>query len=96
MLCLLTFVAAVRECVGELERESVESERVKAVGTYLAVLSDRQADYNSTLCRWLTTREIMGSTFGRQALPMVWDLQNLPHLEAHQDHQKVLLTGLPA
>ncbi|MDY7018240.1 MAG: DUF1156 domain-containing protein [Nitrospirota bacterium] len=77
MLCLLTFVAAVRECVGELERERVERKRVKAVGTYLAVLSDRQADYNSTLCRWHTTREIMGSTFGRQALPMVWDYAEL-------------------
>lgn len=77
MLCLLSFAAAVRETVGELEREGMESERAKAVGTYLGVLVNRQADYNSTLCSWHTTREIMGHTFGRQALPMVWDFAEL-------------------
>lgn len=77
MLCLLSFAAAVREAVGELERERVESERAKAVGTYLGVLVNRQADYNSTLCSWHTTGEKMGHTFGRQALPMVWDFAEL-------------------
>jgi len=91
MLCLLTFVAAVRECMGELERE-----RVKAVGTYLAVLSDRQADYNSTLCRWHTTGEKWETHLGGRRCQWSGITQNLPHLEAHQDHQKVLLAGLPA
>ena len=77
MLCLLSFAAAVRETVGELEREGMESERAKAVGTYLGVLVNRQADYNSTLCSWHTTGEKMGHTFGRQALPMVWDFAEL-------------------
>ena len=63
--------------MGELEREGMESERAKAVGTYLGVLVNRQADYNSTLCSWHTTGEKMGHTFGRQALPMVWDFAEL-------------------
>lgn len=68
MLCLLTFVAAVRERMGELERE-----RVKAVGTYLATTTNREAEDSSSLCRWNPSAEKMQGTFGRQALPMVWD-----------------------
>ncbi|MDH7515186.1 MAG: DUF1156 domain-containing protein, partial [Bacteroidota bacterium] len=52
-------------------------ERAKAVGTYLGVIVNRLADYNSALCHWHTTREILGNTFGRQALPMVWDFVEL-------------------
>lgn len=77
MLCLLTFAAAVRACVGELEREGVEGERAKAVGSYLSVLVNRQADYNSTGCVWEVTGEFIAHTFGRQAIPMVWDFSEL-------------------
>ena len=48
-----------------------------AIGTYLAIASDRLADYNSTLSSWCvggaTTGTKMRNTFGRQALPMTWD-----------------------
>jgi len=77
MLCLLSFAAAVRETVGELEREGMESERAKAVGTYLGVLVNRLADYNSTGCVFEVTGEFIAHTFGRQALPMVWDFVEL-------------------
>jgi putative DNA methylase len=77
MLCLLTFAAAVRECVGELERAGVEPERVKAITTYLAILVDRIAMLDSGLCTWHITREVMGNMFARQALPMVWDFAEL-------------------
>lgn len=73
MLCLLTFAALVRNSVRELDREDVESERVKAVATYLATWLDRVADKENTLARWDNTRENSQGTFGRQALPMVWD-----------------------
>jgi hypothetical protein len=33
----------------------------------------RQADYSSSLCTWHLTGEKMNHTFGRQALPMIWD-----------------------
>jgi len=83
MLCLLSFAAAVREAVGQAASLSQstgkmpvppdEAERAKAVGTYLAVLVNRLADKLSTLARWDNSRENSQGTFGRQALPMVWD-----------------------
>ena len=45
-----------------------------AVVTYLSFAVDKCSDYSSSLCRWLNQpkNEIVGNTFGRQALPMVW------------------------
>jgi putative DNA methylase len=44
-----------------------------AVITYLAFAIDKGANYWSSMCAWSTTTEKMVSTFGRQAIPMVWD-----------------------
>ena len=44
-----------------------------ALAVYLGFVSDKVSDYWSSLCSWSSSREIMRSTFGRQALPMVWD-----------------------
>jgi len=44
-----------------------------AVGLYLGFAVDKGANYWSSLCAWHTGAEKMISTFGRQALPMVWD-----------------------
>lgn len=46
---------------------------VDAVATYLAFAVDKAADRNTTLCAWETAMGRMRNTFGRQALPMVWD-----------------------
>lgn len=77
MLCLLTFAAAVREAHEAMRDAALDAERAKAVATYLAVLVNRQADYNSALCHWHNKGEKLGNTFGRQALPMVWDFVEL-------------------
>jgi putative DNA methylase len=45
----------------------------EAIGVYLAFLVDKLADYNSTICSWNITRDGLRNTFGRQAIPMVWD-----------------------
>ena len=45
----------------------------EAVGVYLALATDKVADRNSTVCAWASLREHARNTFGRQALPMVWD-----------------------
>ncbi|HOK06030.1 MAG TPA: DUF1156 domain-containing protein, partial [Syntrophales bacterium] len=73
MLCLLTFAEAVREAVGELERESVERERAKAVGTYLGASLDKVAEIGNNLGRWEPVAQCTRTVFGRQALPMMWD-----------------------
>ena len=44
----------------------------KAVVTYLALAVDKGADYGSSLCTWVPNGFIC-STFGRQAIAMVWD-----------------------
>ncbi len=44
-----------------------------AVGVYLGLVVSKAADYNSTICGWIGGGETLRSTFGRQAIPMVWD-----------------------
>ena len=39
----------------------------------LAIALDRSADYWSALCSWHLTGEKVNHTYGRQALPMIWD-----------------------
>jgi len=75
MLCLLTFAAAVREAEKEIRRTcAFEEERARAVVTFLGAILDRLADFNSSLCVFNYTggRGVV-HTFGRQAVPMVWD-----------------------
>ncbi len=54
-------------------QDSKLNEYAEAVVTYLAFAVDKAADYWSVLCSWHTSGEKMRNTFGRQALPMVWD-----------------------
>lgn len=45
----------------------------EAVGVYLAFALDKLADRCSSICSWDTSRDGLRNTFGRQAIPMVWD-----------------------
>ncbi len=45
----------------------------EAVGVYLAFAVDRLADRSSSICGWDTGYTKIRNTFGRQAIPMVWD-----------------------
>jgi len=45
----------------------------EAVCVYLGIAVDKAADYNSTICGWISGGETVRNTFGRQAIPMVWD-----------------------
>ncbi len=76
LLALGTLAAAVREawretagCGDALLRE--------AVTAYLAILVDKLADYGSMLCTWHNSRELIGHTFARFALPITWDWAEL-------------------
>ncbi len=46
---------------------------VEATKTCLALAVDRQADYLTSLTIWASTGEFIAHTFGRQALPIVWE-----------------------
>ena len=45
----------------------------QAIGVYLAFIEDRMADKYSSLCVWNRVGEKIEHTFGRQAIPMVWE-----------------------
>lgn len=74
MLCLLTFSSVIIDVEKELKLKKYDDERVKVIITYLGSILDRLADFNSSLCVFNYTggRGVV-HTFGRQALPMVWD-----------------------
>lgn len=44
-----------------------------AVAVYLGFVSDKVSDYWSSICSWHSSGEKMRNTFGRQAIPMIWD-----------------------
>ncbi len=44
-----------------------------SIAIYVAFVLSKSANYWSSLCAWATPTQKMISTFGRQALPMVWD-----------------------
>src|SRR5439155_23842320 len=71
LLCLLQFAATIREASNELKNSGDQG---IAVRTFLAAILDRLADFNSSLCVFNYTggRGVV-HTFGRHALPMVWD-----------------------
>jgi len=56
-----------------LKDSSNNSDYADAVATYLAFGVSKAADRNTTLCSWESRMDRMRGTFGRQALPMVWD-----------------------
>ena len=45
----------------------------EAVAVYLAFAQSKVADRNTSLCVWEQRMDRLRGTFGRQALPMVWD-----------------------
>lgn len=45
----------------------------QAVGVYLSFAITKMADRGSSICSWDNTRDALRNTFGRQAIPMVWD-----------------------
>jgi len=45
----------------------------EAVGVYVAFTIDKASDYWSSICSWHSSKELIRNTFGRQAIPMVWD-----------------------
>jgi len=71
-LAISTFSQLVSQ-VGKRVEKNGDNEFATAVQTCVALAVDRLADFNSSLARWANHREGSAGTFGRQALPMVWD-----------------------
>lgn len=63
----------------------------EAVAVYLSFSVDKCTDYWSSICSWLSTRETVRSTFGRQAIPMTWDyLEANPFCDSTGNFQSML------
>ena len=59
--------------VKEVSKQIDLGERACAVTTTLALVASRCTDWNSANCRWFSQGESNLNTFGRHALPMLWD-----------------------
>lgn len=73
LLALGTFVKYTRAIRDVMKKRGYEKKWVEAVSGYLAIAIDRLADYSSAICSWHISKEQMRNTFGRFALPIVWD-----------------------
>ncbi len=73
LLCLLTFTSAVHAAGTEMRQREFEADRAKAVTTYLAILTDRIADYNSTGCIWEAGGQFIKSGFSQKGIAVAWD-----------------------
>ena len=60
---------ALIEFSRRIERSPIDGPVAKLVCMALS----KVADFNSAIARWAVSRETSAATFGRQALPMIWD-----------------------
>lgn len=73
LTALTTFSDLVDEAQQKVIADGGSEEYGQAVGVYLAFVIDRLADRGSSICSWDSGRDGIRNTFGRQAIPMVWD-----------------------
>jgi adenine-specific DNA methylase len=71
-LALATLARLVREA-GRSCGEENDARMADAVQTLLACTVDRASEHSTSLCRWNASGQKIQATFGRQALPMLWD-----------------------
>jgi len=73
LVALTTFSNLVIEAREEALADGASPAKADAIATYLSFAVDKASDRNTTLCAWEAKMDRMRGTFGRQALPMVWD-----------------------
>jgi putative DNA methylase len=77
LLYLLTVTSKVRIAHMEIVTLGCEEERAKAISSYLGILVDRQADYDSSVCVWESGGQFIKSTFAQKGIPLAWDFVEL-------------------
>lgn len=86
LLTLCTLAAGVRDTYAEMCEAGMEPTRAVAVATCMALALSRITHYNNSLCPWHNTVEKADSSFGRQAIPMIWDfVETVPFAAAVGD-----------
>ncbi|MEW6541886.1 MAG: DUF1156 domain-containing protein [Bacillota bacterium] len=70
--CFIKCVTVSRDNLSETVEK--DNKWVEALASYLALLTEKLADRNSTQCIWISTNaEKPSGSFGRFALPITWD-----------------------
>jgi putative DNA methylase len=85
LLALGIFVKHTRKAIEEIIRGDDPGAQTKAeaIGAYLSMIFDRVTDRGSAICSWTINRENIRNTFGRFALPIVWDFcESITTMEA--------------
>ncbi len=77
LLAIGTFVKCSREGIKALGLKGYPDDYIEAILSYLAIVNDKIADYNSMVCVWHLSGEKIGHTFTRFALPIAWDYVEL-------------------
>ncbi|MDD5090741.1 MAG: DUF1156 domain-containing protein [Candidatus Wallbacteria bacterium] len=77
LISLGAFVKCSKEINLRLELSNYAPEWMEAIAAYMAILNNKIADYNSMVCVWHISREIIGHTFTRFALPITWDFTEI-------------------
>lgn len=85
----VVFRSLIRQ-VGIRLSDSYDQGLANAVLACLALGADKLVDRNSAFCRWISQTEAVGYTFGRQAIPMLWDFVESPALFASGGWQGVI------
>lgn len=80
-VALVTFCKYIRKAYDKIKKEVDDEEYGKAIFTFLSLALDRLADSSSSGCLWIVNAEKPAGTFGRQALPMVWDYTEINPME---------------
>ncbi len=74
LLALGSVLREIRRCAAGADgMGDLPTQWREAVVASIAVCLDRLVDYSSTVCSWHNSRENLGHTFARFALPIVWD-----------------------
>ena len=74
LLCMLVLSDFVGRVHAEIEHDDNYDKNITdAITTCLAFAVDRLADYNNSLCTWVSSGGFIGHAFTKQALSNVWD-----------------------
>lgn len=85
-----TGVEVFRELLSEREARGALDDVAKASFVYLALCIDKMTDYNSRMCRWHGTREIMVNTFDRHDFSFKWSYAEMTPLIAGPGYDWVI------
>ncbi|MEP0749569.1 hypothetical protein NDA04_21835 [Trichocoleus sp. AS-A2] len=69
LLAISTYSTIIRK----IPLKKGEEEFYSAIKCLLALTASKMTSFSSSLCVWRNVRTCVAQTFGRQALPMVWD-----------------------